>query len=117
VTEVSGAERRRFMRLPGGAFELQYSDQKALRVLDVSKGGVRFESAEPLPVGSRLSVALSAAGFSSRAQLEVKRCEMVPFTRGAVVYHVGGAFASALDAALELICRCRAAPAGGALSR
>jgi hypothetical protein len=115
MTEISGAERRRFVRLPGGAFELQYRERKALRVLDISPGGVQFESAESLAIGSRLNVALSAAGFSGRTQLEVKRCDLVPFTRGAVVFHVGGAFAPVLGAAVELAARrSGVSPSGGA---
>lgn len=100
MNTAAGAERRRFPRVVGSTYELECGREHAVRVLDVSAGGVLFESFKPLTVGARVGVKIRGRGFADATMLEVKRCTPTPYRRGEVVHQIGGQFHPPVDPAI-----------------
>ncbi|HTD52481.1 MAG TPA: hypothetical protein VK780_05610 [Thermoanaerobaculia bacterium] len=63
-------------RLAADQYELKIRWEKARKVFEVSPQGVSFEFDNPLKVGLRYPISLSAPGVSFSSTLEVVRCQL-----------------------------------------
>ncbi len=70
-------------RLKPEQYELKVRWEKALRVLQVSPTGAKFDFDTALKVGTKYPVSLTAPGVSFSSTLEVTRCQVTaePGTR------------------------------------
>ena len=73
-------------------YELKIRWDKARRVLDVTPTGVQFDFDNPLKVGTRYPVSLTAPGVSLSSTIEVKRCQLTVQEEGGRFFRVTARF-------------------------
>ena len=73
-------------------YELKIRWDKARRVLDVTPTGVQFDFDNPLKVGTRYPVSLTAPGVSLSSTIEVTRCQVTVQEGGGRFFRVTARF-------------------------
>lgn len=93
------SEGERGKRATGGArklkadqYELKIRWERARRVIEVLSTGVQFEYDQPLKVGSRYPISLTAPGIAFSTTLEVTRCQLTVDAETGRHFRVSGKF-------------------------
>jgi hypothetical protein len=73
-------------------YELKVRWEKALRVLQVSPTGIRFDFDTSLKVGAKYPVSLTAPGVSFSSTLEVVRCQVTAEPGAGRSFRIDGRF-------------------------
>lgn len=100
----SGAERRVWTRVPAEALKTlsaQLATGASIRLLDLSRGGARFESERRFLPNSTVALQLVTADGIVTARGRVVRSKIIRMNQGGLGYEVGVAFNEILDRSLE----------------
>lgn len=79
-------------RLSPEQYELKIRWNKAYKVLDVTPTGVQFDFNNPLKVGMKYPVTLTAPGVSISSTIEVTRCQLTVHAESGRFFRVSGRF-------------------------
>ena len=79
-------------RLKPEQYELKVRWEKALRVLQVSPTGIRFDFDTALKVGAKYPITLTAPGVSFTSTLEVVRCQVTVEPGAGRSFRIDGRF-------------------------
>jgi len=79
-------------RLSPDQYELKIRWDKARQVLDVTPTGVQFDFDNPLKVGMKYPVTLTAPGVSISSTIEVTRCQLTVHEESGRFFRVSGRF-------------------------
>ncbi len=79
-------------RLTPDQYELKIRWDKARQVLEVTPTGLQFDFDNPLKVGTKYPVTLTAPGVSLSSTIEVTRCQMTVEAGSGRFFRVNGRF-------------------------
>lgn len=79
-------------KLKADQYELKIRWERARRVIEVLSTGVQFEYDQPLKVGSRYPISLTAPGIAFSTTLEVTRCQLTVDAEAGRHFRVSGKF-------------------------
>ncbi len=79
-------------RLNPEQYELKIRWDKARQVLDVTPTGVQFDFDNPLKVGMKYPVTLTAPGVSLSSTIEVTRCQLTVLSDSGRFFRVSARF-------------------------
>ncbi len=79
-------------RLKPEQYQLKVRWEKAIRVLQVSPTGVRFDFDSSLKVGTKYPISLTAPGVSFSSTLEVVRCQVTAEPGAGRSFRIEGRF-------------------------